>query len=322
MSWRSVAQLARNDIISTHPIEVDQIMKLWYIRWSALVKLKLYDVIQAEVDKLSASDLQSLCYNDYQDIFPEKRGTMLTFDLLLLISNLPSYKGNHHESIHKLYKLLYAQKPYDFRPTKENHFKILLNVVKLLVKIPDIPLALSLLLNLINDQPENVDLWAIYGRLQLQIGDFDNAKISFDKVCLVNEVEALLGIQSNQSLPSDFPRAELVLAQRGFILFSQDKFAEALGFFTDLLTLMPDSPSAINNVAICHLYAGNVGQAASFLESFMVSHPQLGGDRPELLFNLNSMYDLTDSSLQKKRALLKVIIQGCGDDFDPDCMKL
>jgi thioredoxin-like negative regulator of GroEL len=123
-------------------------------------------------------------------------------------------------------------------------------------------------------------------------------------------------------LPLTFARPELILSQRGFILFAQDKFVEAQQYFTELLTLLPDNASVMNNVAVCHLYAGNVGQAASFLESFMVSHPQLGAHHPEILFNLTSMYDLTDSSLTKKRALLKVILNGCGDDFDPNCLKL
>lgn len=123
-------------------------------------------------------------------------------------------------------------------------------------------------------------------------------------------------------LPDGTKRPDLVLSHRAFILFSQDKYTEALEYLTELVTLFPDSVSVMNNLAICHLYIGNVGQGSSFLESFMVSHPSLGGSSPQVLFNLCSMFDLADSSVAKKRSLLKVIVQGCGDNFDLESMKL
>lgn len=106
------------------------------------------------------------------------------------------------------------------------------------------------------------------------------------------------------------------------ILFAIDKPLDAAKYFTILITLRPESSTAINNLAICYLYAGNVIQASNFLESFLISNPHLGGSNPELISNLASMYDLTDSSLTKKKALIKAIIQSCGDNFDTQCLKL
>ena len=123
-------------------------------------------------------------------------------------------------------------------------------------------------------------------------------------------------------LPNNLVRPDIILSNRAFLLIAKDRYKEAIPYFTDLLTLMPESASAINNLAVCHLYSGDVGQGASFLESFLVTHPTLGGSRPEMVFNLTSMYDLTDSSVAKKRALLKVLVQGCGDDFDATVLKL
>jgi tetratricopeptide (TPR) repeat protein len=123
-------------------------------------------------------------------------------------------------------------------------------------------------------------------------------------------------------IPESCERPDLVLTNRGLLLFALDKPLDAAKYFTILITLRPESSTAINNLAICYLYAGNVVQASSFLESFLVSNPHLGGSCAELISNLASMYDLTDSSLAKKKALLKVIIQSCGDNFDPQCLKL
>jgi tetratricopeptide (TPR) repeat protein len=124
-------------------------------------------------------------------------------------------------------------------------------------------------------------------------------------------------LDSLAPLPSNYEYSSLVLSNRGFLYFANDRTNEALRCFTELLGNEPISPSLINNVALCHLFSGNVGQAANFLESYIVSHPEVGGANGQLLFNLCSMFDLTDSSMQKKRALLRVIIPGCGDDFDP-----
>lgn len=123
-------------------------------------------------------------------------------------------------------------------------------------------------------------------------------------------------------LPNSFERPDLVLFHRALILFALDKCKEAIGNLTDLLSLMPDSAHAVNCLSLFHLYSGDVTQGSNFLESFLITHPLIGGKNPQMIFNLTSMYDLTDSSLAKKRALMKVIIQGCGDDFDPSIMKL
>jgi tetratricopeptide (TPR) repeat protein len=303
-------------------------MKLWHIRWTALLKLKLYDIIIAEMDKLKFSDMQDLIFENYKDVFPDRHGQMISFDCLFLMCRIPSLKGNYHESIHKVYKLLYPQKPWDYRPTAEQHRKLTFFVVNLLTKLPDYPMATKLLFSILKYQDKDMEIWSTLGRLQLQQGDIDGAIRSFIKVLeILIQVESLLGLCSSDestfvNLPTTFARPDLVLSQRGFVLFAQDKYVEALQYFTELLTLLPDNPSVMNNVAVCHLYSGNVGQAASFLESFMVGHPKEGSNYPELLFNLASMYDLTDSSLSKKRSLLKTILHGCGDDFDPDCLKL
>ncbi|KAJ3344149.1 Trafficking protein particle complex subunit 12 [Kappamyces sp. JEL0680] len=297
-------------------------MRLWSIRWSALIQLRQFDIVQTEMDKLKATDLQEMCYENYPDVFGTKKGTMVSFDILLLMATLDSHKGNHHDAIHRLFKLVYPVNAWDFHPSADQHVRILLHVVSVLVKIPDYVLALKLAGTVSAQYPENVDLLSMIGRLHLQIGDLDSAEALF------MQVEQLLGLPPSvkgsdfSRLPNTFPRPDLVLSQRAFLLFAQDKINNAMEYFTELLTLMPESDSAINNLAMCHLYCGNVGQGSSFLESFMVTHPTFGGKRPELLFNLASMYDLSDSSLAKKRALLKVIIRGCGDDFDPNSLKL
>jgi hypothetical protein len=183
-SWRNVAQLARNDLIACHPTEVDEIMRLWFLRWTALLKLKLYDIILQESEKLKISEMQDLSFSSFPDVFPEYSGTMLTFDILVLLAKVPSFKGNHNDSIHKLYRLLYPQKAWDFRPDKIEHYRILLHVISVLTLMPDLPLAISLTETIALEFPDNVDMLAMLGRLQLQVGDIQSAFEQFQKVNL------------------------------------------------------------------------------------------------------------------------------------------
>lgn len=180
-SWRLASQLARNDIISCHPTHIESLMKFWNLRWTALINLKCYEVIEKEIDRLKI-DLKDYMYEDYQDIFPGKSGCMISFNLLLLINCLPSYKGMHYESIHRLYKMIYPVNIWDFRPTKEQHLKILLNIVGILVKISDLSLAIELLKSILKENSESLDIIALLGRLQLQLGDIEGARKAFSEV--------------------------------------------------------------------------------------------------------------------------------------------
>ncbi|KAJ3262550.1 Trafficking protein particle complex subunit 12 [Boothiomyces macroporosus] len=257
-NWRQVALLARNDLISTHPADVKDIMHLWYVRWSAMIKLKLYDLIQSEIDKLKANELQEMMYELYPDIFPDQSGQMVSFEVLCLIAHLPSLKGNHHESIHRIYKLMYPQRPWDFIPDNTQHYQLVLYVVCLLIQISDLVLAASVLNELLQEHESDPHMWSMLGRLYLQAGDLETAKEIFFKV------ESMLGLPQStefQKLP-EYPQPELILSQRGFYYFAIGDYNEALNQFTQLLTTCPEYDSAKNNVAICQLYAGNVSQAS------------------------------------------------------------
>lgn len=181
-SWYSVASLARNDLIACHPLQVDDIMRFWFLRWTALMKLSKFEIIEKEMDNLKARDMKNLYYENFAELFPGKSGTMLSFDVLLLMSKLPSYKNDHHEAIHRLYAMVYPEQPWDFKPNPQQRHCIFMHVVNVLVRIPDIPLAIRVAQDLSNEIPQNVDIVSLLGRLHLQIGDIDNAQIHFLKV--------------------------------------------------------------------------------------------------------------------------------------------
>jgi hypothetical protein len=69
---RAVAQLARNDLIATHPLQVDRIMHLWFVRWWAMLRLSLFDAIKMEADKLNVFEALELVYEAYPQFFPDR----------------------------------------------------------------------------------------------------------------------------------------------------------------------------------------------------------------------------------------------------------
>ncbi|KAJ3330012.1 hypothetical protein HDU76_006666 [Blyttiomyces sp. JEL0837] len=139
--------------------------------------------------------------------------------------------------------------------------------------------------------------------------------------------------------PFECKRPELVLSNRAFYAIAADADWEtACRYLTELVSINApsadsspesnmanpgDKAGAINNLAVCHLYMGNVGQALSFLETLAVENPSLAGGCPSLLFNLATLYDLADQSLERKRRLLgTVVASGAGDDLETACLKM
>jgi trafficking protein particle complex subunit 12 len=309
--------LAKNDLIATHPIEVELIMQLWTKRLNALLRLKHYEIAEAEIKSLKIGNTREFHFNQYPEIFPDKSGAMLSFEFLMVINSLPSLKGLHNESINNYYKMLNPQNIWDFRPDEGQHRKIVIRIIHALSKIPDIPLAIDLLKNTLIPHQDSASLQAWLGRLQLQLGQLNIAQSTFSKVSsTIIQIEHSIGLSSNiplgifEEFLDDLMFPELIYTNRGLLNFSAGHHEVAIKYFSTLLSVKPD------------LYSGNVSQASSFLESFIVSNPKVAVLNAEMVSNLVSMYDLTDSSSIKKKALLKVIIQDCGDDFEPDCMKL
>ncbi|KAJ8324404.1 Trafficking protein particle complex subunit 12 [Batrachochytrium dendrobatidis] len=398
-SWRSVAQLARSDIIASHPASVDRISRLWLLRWYALSRLKHIDLIQSEMDRMGDLESTELTFERFPDVWLNRQGPLASFELRLFCHLVPAMKGNHYESIHRMYKLLYGyrkhaqmhaqklrnqdtsdatsvfeslkpntdmsqpnveeidsvqSKPPTFDPIsdwKRVQPIILIHIANLLVDIQDYTNASSIMQSLHQLNPDNLDIFAAMGRLHLQVGNLPSAK----KVFL--QIESKLGIPlDTQSLPSgvegnkrldqgsgakmgtsilkstilgpqvplDIPRADLILSHRGMLCLAEGEYDQAISYFTESVTRSPlPLPILINNLALAQLYSGNVNQAASFLESLSAERPKVVASTPGLVFNLCTLYDLVERSLEKKRRFLADVVGVYGgDDFASENIKV
>ncbi len=79
---------------------------------------------------------------------------------------------------------------------------------------------------------------------------------------------------------------------------------------------------AINNMAVCSLYMGELKEALHTLEDIVQQDParylQEG-----LLFNLCTLYELESSrAMHKKQALLELVSKHKGNGFNTACLKM
>jgi hypothetical protein len=165
-SMRSTAILARNDLIALHPANVDEIMRLWLMRWWALLRLSMYDIIKMEADKLNVYDSPSLKFENYPQVFLDRTGPMISFELKIFVNTIPSFKGNYSESIHLMYQMLYSRSLKCYNLTPLQHSRIIFQIVNLLICMDDHVLAASVLTSFASNVGHDIDVWSAVGRLQ------------------------------------------------------------------------------------------------------------------------------------------------------------
>lgn len=150
-----------------------------------MAKLRLFDQIETEMEKVKLSEWELFDFGKYEDLFPNQTGTILSFEILLLYCKISSLKGNHHESIFRLYKLLYSSTETRYKLNKQEFQTVLLEIVNVLLRLPDYQSASLLLEEFLKKDGQNVDYWSALGRLQLQSGLLHDATNSFEKVHLL-----------------------------------------------------------------------------------------------------------------------------------------
>ncbi|KAI9104534.1 hypothetical protein DFS34DRAFT_575911, partial [Phlyctochytrium arcticum] len=328
-SWRSVAILARQRLLAMHPAEVKEIMRWWFVRLLALAKLKLFEFASGELTKVGCVDLDppNLRYEKYPECFPDIKGSMLSFEIRMFWARLPGFKGAQQESISRFYRLLHMTRQMirtcnfsgdgvaEMEPKHRwmaREAQIQIQIANLLIDLKDYRPASAILRALSVTRPDDPDLLSGLGRLYLQLGNMGAARSVFTRTA------DLIGRD-----PSLTKRPDLLLGNEAFLRMSEGDWERAVITLTQLLGLNPSSAVWVNNLALCQLYTGNVGQAVSFLDSIAIDMPRKAGVCEELLFNLCSLYDLTDLSIERKRKLLATVVsRSAGDDFDPACLKL
>ncbi|KAJ3206347.1 hypothetical protein HDU67_008239 [Dinochytrium kinnereticum] len=301
-------------------------MKWWVIRLTALERLRLFDILFVELDAMGNLESPEFSQSFHPEVFPEPKGSIISFDLRFFWARSPALKGNHNDAMSRLFRLSYSLRKEprtgeeDEKLHQSRQTNIQLCIVGILLEVKDYRLAVSLLESFVVSQPRNFRMLSALGRVHLQYGGVSEARRCFERV------EVILRKKSGSGEPEkedDFDNYDVVLANRAFLAIADGDWESAAQSLNDLIARDPSNATAINNLAVCHLYMGDVSRAISFLESVIVEMPRTAGANTSMLFNVSTLFDLADRSLERKQRLItNVISKSAGDDLDVACLKL
>ncbi|KAJ3007437.1 UNVERIFIED_CONTAM: hypothetical protein HDU68_003509 [Siphonaria sp. JEL0065] len=358
-SWRAVAVLASTVLKAIDQRDLDGVMGWWGVRFMALERLgaRMADCLRVEVDVFGLGGKEKHTYEEYENggvgifkgIDKLRYGSLVSWEIRVVWAREPSLRGLVKESLDRVFELLIEANLYirarsgmdDVEVWKGRSRDLNLLVVDLLVELGDYRVASTVLKGLIGsavEKDEIVDFSSALVRIELQLGNIAEAAKWISSV----ETQLLLSDASpSENIPqlpsTSFTRRDLVLMNRAlYAIASAGDWALATTLLTELLEYTQSAttqnedfkpttsiPTIVNNISVSHLYTGNVAKALSHMESLVLEMPQLCGGCATLLFNLATLYDLTDNGVERKRRLLGgvVAVHG-GDDLDGACLKL
>ncbi|KAK3089070.1 hypothetical protein FSP39_000547 [Pinctada imbricata] len=309
-------------------------LQLWFTRLVLLMKLRLYNVAESELQAFQNLDTPDLYYEFYPHIYPGRKGSMVPFGMRVLHAELPHYMGRSTEALDRLYYILAVvqktlsnlEKGYSEDGSaveisdesrkvstgiwQERERRVLYIIGNTLLAIRDYEAAMTVYDVLISKDPTcKAALLSGMGRLYLQMGNVDKAKDCFQHAEILSD-------SSNKSiLCRNF-------VNKGLESMCMNNFSEAYQNFKSAVDADPTNTSAVNNMAACSLYLGRLMDALKTLEIMVHDDPQRNLHEG-VLFNLCTLYELESSrALHKKQALLDLVSRYKGDGFPVACLKM
>jgi tetratricopeptide (TPR) repeat protein len=277
-------------------------MTLWYNRILALFKLNEFDALEYEFKNLGDLNRESLCYENCKNT--ELTGPIIPFQISLMYCRVPLLKQNYTEAVERFYTLLYSLK------YKDKSWEILVHIGTALLKMEDYFLSTEIfkcVSEAFDDMdPQKLEFDSIRGRIFLKLGDLETASQIFDQVSKKSE--------SN---------SRLVHMNNALLAISKGEWENATAEFSKILDFSPNDWATCNNIAIIELYKGQISEALSRLDQLLENNPKEMARSSEAIFNLSTVYDLIDQSLErKKKVLANVITPFAGDNFQITSLKL
>ena len=287
-------------------------IRLWTLRFSLLLKLKLYSTAEVEMAMFGNLDNCDLYYSFYPNEFPEQKGSIIPWSFRLLWSILPLHcptVGGLYGALDRMYGLVYhldqallAGLPY-LQEQRVIQYKtcLLVQVAGALAGSGSIQPAIKLLKQIRASQPNmTVSVSNAIIRLYYQVGNIYKGEQ------LLAEVQSKLTEEEREM-------------NNGFKCIAHGEYNEAYQHFARVVNLNPCNTVASINGAVCLLYLGRLGDSIVQFEG--ASRISL---HPMLLFNLVSLYELkTIASSTKKYHLLDSIT--CKSDWEAfpfECLRL
>ncbi|EGN96815.1 hypothetical protein SERLA73DRAFT_184996 [Serpula lacrymans var. lacrymans S7.3] len=312
-SWRPLARMARDRLVTSNPEDLNLVLGLWYLRLSSLSRLRLYNQTSAECTNLftvlNAIEPPSARAWLFDRILP--------FELEVMFTRLKYWTGDHMGYLDALSGLLKKCKakarqnrsdPAALMMWQERRSRICLIVASQFMEMKEY-MAAAKLLEPLCDQPNGVTspaLQSSVARIYLQGGYLAMASKHFEAV-------------------NADPTAEQALKDMNAALLAsaQGDWSKASDVLKTVLADDPENFVAANNLSVALLSQGKIKEGIEILEAALASSPSTVVVAEPFLFNLSTLYELRSAAaLDRKRDLLVEVARWSGDGLKTACLKM
>ncbi|KAF9530442.1 hypothetical protein CPB83DRAFT_850931 [Crepidotus variabilis] len=331
-SWRALARMARDRLVSADASDLTLILGLWHLRLSCLARLRLFNQTSAETTNLFTA-LAAIEPPEARAYVYER---ILPFELEVVQTRLKYWSGDHMGYLDSLSALLKKCRikcravsaaiangvsGHNVRGRrdpladeslipmwKERGARIALILASQMVDMKELIAAANLLEPLASSQGADcsVILRSSIGRIYLQGGYLDAAKRHF---ALVDE-----DLQADVNLKK---------TNKALILAAEGEWAQASEILRKVLEKDGENYVAVNNLAVALLSQGKLQDGIQVLEDALNASPSSVVVAEPFLFNLSTLYELRASfGLEKKKELLANVAKWSGDGLRTNCLKM
>ncbi|CAH1737696.1 unnamed protein product [Aphis gossypii] len=303
-------------------------LQLWFTRFALLVKICAWKIISKEALAWDDLDRPDLYMQWYKDLYGNKYGTLVPFSFRLILAELPQYVISSTNVYNKLFEILVGVKKIisnldngltedgrnveltiqDRNTSKllwySREAKVIHSIINCAVNQKDFKLAIKLLKDLIETPrlkyttEHSRSLLSAMGRICLQVGDLKAHGYFLKSSRLKPQLQGT--IVENKA---DY--RELIDA--ALLAIAQNNYKEAYKHFENAYLMDSNKVMALNNMATCLFYEGQLNNAITLLEDAIQRFPDLALNE-SLLSNICCFYQFQNSASNKQRLLKYHII--------------
>ncbi|KDR80719.1 hypothetical protein GALMADRAFT_91300 [Galerina marginata CBS 339.88] len=311
-SWRALARMARDRLVTSDPSDLTLILGLWHLRLSCLARLRLFNQTSAECTNLFAV-LNAIDPQEAREYVFER---ILPFELEVMQTRLKYWAGDHMGYLDALNALLKKcrtkcrQSGNDATLVpmwKERGARVCLIIASQMVEMKEITAATKLLEPLCEQgDTSNPALRSSVARIYLQGGNLQMAEKHFALV------------------ENDRTADETLKKMNAAILASaQGEWSEASEVLKEILDNDANNFAAVNNLSVALLSQGKLKEGIEVLEAALHASPASVVVAEPFLFNLSTLYELRSTNgFEKKKKLLVEAAKWSGDGLRTNSLKM
>ncbi|XP_010555359.1 PREDICTED: trafficking protein particle complex subunit 12-like [Tarenaya hassleriana] len=293
----------------------------------ALTKLRRSADAAQELDSLHDFDGSHYRYESYPEIYPDRAGSMVPFSLRWLYALIPTKLDNRQEGLDRLYILLdFVRERIREKESKNldasvdvwkrREVFVMSCLLGLHLGHKEFGVSMELIKELLNRNPLDPVLISKLGYVQMQFGDIEGAKCTFDRV------EKMMNEGKNNDLLNEIEFKNLVGRNKALIYLVGKDYVSAVREYEECMEQDNSDVVAINNKALCLMYLRDLSDAIKVLENALERVPTVALNE-SLVVNLCSMYELAYvNHTDIKRTLNNWIARVAPDDFDSSCTRV